>query len=103
MPGMPAVEIPTLTELCGEANPDSTTLILTIHRIDSLADVDRWLLCPELPARARTIAERHKAVLERLQATAGDNERLRVLLVEQAVSMRSGAVRLCRRLIEESN
>ena len=101
MPAMPALEVPTLADLFG---PDLSTpaMQLTIHRLDTLEAVDRVLLCDQLPPRVRGTAERHKRVLEDLQARAGDGKMLRELLVSTDVTLRSGAQRLCKRLIAAS-
>lgn len=102
MNGMPPLESPSLHDLFGDDKARTDVMQLAIHRLDALADVDRVLLCRELPPRVRSTAERHKRVLEQLQALAGNGERLRELLVSSDVALRSGAQRLCRRLIAAS-
>lgn len=99
MNAMPALEDPTLAQLFGDDVDRCDVMQLCVNRVDTLAEVDRILLCSTLPKTVRRTAERHKAVLEDIQARAGDGRRLRELLVSENVALRSGAMKLCRRLI----
>lgn len=101
MKPMPEEEQPTLKQLFGEEDLRCDVMQLAVHRIDTLADIDRVLLCKELPRTVRTTAERHQRVLADIQASAGNGERLRELLVQETVVLRSGAIKLTRRLIQQ--
>lgn len=100
MKPMPTVECPTLQELFGPGVDRCDVMQLTVHRVDTLAEIDRIILCKDLPKTVRQSAERQKGILERVQAAAGDDRTLRELMVNDSVALRSGAQKLCRRLIK---
>jgi len=96
---MPDLEIPTLEQLFGAPLPNQAEQRAAVRALDTLEAADRVLLCPDLPTTVRAAAEGQQRVLAELQAVAGQDQRLRGLLVEQRVASRPGAVRLCKRLI----
>lgn len=102
MNAMPSLDRPTKAQLFGAGDLRCDVMQLTIHRIDSLADIDRVLLCADLPKTVRRSAEKHRQVLEEIQAAAGDGIRLRALFATEPVVLRSGAMKLTRRLISEA-
>lgn len=101
MNAMPREEQPTIKDLFGEDGLRCDVMQLAVHRIDTLADIDRVLLCQELPKSVRTTAERHQRVLTDIQASAGNGQHLRELMVKDCVALRSGAMKLARRLIQK--
>lgn len=96
---MPDLEIPTLEQLFGAPLPNQAEQRAAVRALDTLEAADRVLLCPTLPTAVRAAAEGQQRVLAELQAAAGEDQRLRGLLVEQRVASRPGAVRLCKRMI----
>lgn len=96
---MPDLETPTLEQLFGAPLPSQADQRAAVRALDELAAVDRALLCPDLAPAVRAAADGQRRVLEELQVAAGDDRRLRQLLVESRVASRPGAARMCRRLI----
>ena len=95
------LEAPTLEQLFGAPVPSQAAQRAVIRALDALEAVDRVLLSPELAPAVRAAAEGQQRVLAEVQAAAGDDQRLRGLLVEQRVASRPGVRALCRRLIDQ--